>query len=174
MVCLPNEDLNHDSLIKNQALRYISGGASRPSSVHQGFAALQNLQENDVILIHDGARPLVSTDLIQRVISGTLEYGAVIPGQELSDTIKQVNKLDQIDKTIARSNLRAVQTPQGFKAHLLSKAYNTLDFEDPQYTDESMLIEALGHQVNVVKGEPNNIKITHPIDLTLAEALLKT
>lgn len=172
VVSLPEADWQHPSLLKHESVQYVIGGVTRSESVYRGFQALKG-QSDDVILVHDGARPLVSSSLIERVVNETQSFGAVIPGLPVSDTIKQVKQDEIVQKTVARASLRAVQTPQGFRYQLLKKAYDILPYAEAQYTDESMLVEALGQKVKMVEGEVGNIKITHAVDLHIADVLLQ-
>lgn len=148
------------------------GGATRSESVYRGFQALKNCRPNDVVLIHDAVRPFLSADLVRRVVEQTHVKGAVIPALKLTDTIKQVSADFAIEKTIDRNRLYGAQTPQGFLYEKLQNAYGKLGFKDERYTDESLLIEAMGDKVFVVEGERENIKITTPFDLEIADAVI--
>lgn len=150
----------------------VVGGATRLESVYRGFQALKNCQPNDVVLIHDAVRPFLSADLARSVATHTRAKGAVVPALKLTDTIKQVSADSSIEKTIDRNALYGAQTPQGFLHEKLLRAYDKLGFKDERYTDESLLIEAMGDKVFIVEGERENIKITTPFDLNLAEAIL--
>lgn len=169
VVCLPADELqvvNATNIFPTTLL--IEGGATRAESVYRGFKAL-NLQDDDLVLIHDAVRPLVSSELIQNVVSETQKKGAVIPGLAVSDTIKRVNN-SQVEATIDRSSLVAIQTPQGFQAKILKGAYQKHQ-GNFDWTDEAMLVERAGVQVTVVEGEKSNIKVTTPFDLRLAKIL---
>ncbi len=170
VVCLPKEDLTHESLIRHPKLIYTAGGISRSDSVHLGFEKL-SINDDDLVLIHDAARPLLSEELIQAVIAATHKHGSAVPVLAVADTIKTV-AAGFVEKTIPRETLKTIQTPQGFRASLLKKAYAELNFADPQFTDESLLVEHLGLKVAVVEGERQNIKITEKFDFQLAQALL--
>lgn len=170
VVSLPKDDLAHESLIKHPKLIYTAGGKSRSDSVHLGFEKL-DLGDDDLVLIHDAARPLISEELVQAVIAATHKYGSVVPVLAVADTVKTVSA-GFVEKTIPRETIKTIQTPQGFRASLLKKAYSELNFADPQFTDESLLIERLGLKVAVVEGERQNIKITEKFDFQLAQALL--
>lgn len=174
VVALPEQELQDLSKqLKDGSVLYIQGGKTRSESVHRAFQVLGACDVNDIVLIHDAVRPFVSLELIERVIHGTILNGAVIPVTPLTDTIKQINDRQQIEKTLDRNRLCAAQTPQGFLFGTLKRAYATLDFSDPRYTDESLLAEALGETVTVVEGERENIKITTPFDLRMAEWLFQ-
>lgn len=151
----------------------VVGGLTRSESVYRGFQALKNCQPKDVVLIHDAVRPFLSADLVRRMVVQTQIKGAVIPALKLTDTVKQVSADFSIEKTIDRNQLYGAQTPQGFLHEKLLRAYDKLGFKDERYTDESLLMEAMGDKVFIVEGERENIKITTPFDLELAEAILK-
>lgn len=168
VVCLPSDELQVVNATNSfPATLFIEGGATRAESVYRGFKAL-NLQDDDLVLIHDAVRPLVSSELILNVVSETQKKGAVIPGLAVSDTIKRV-KNSQVEATIDRNSLVAIQTPQGFLAGILKQAYEVQASFD--WTDEAMLVEREGVQVTVVEGEKSNIKVTTPFDLRLAKVL---
>lgn len=146
----------------------VAGGKTRAESVFNGFQALK-AGDDDIVLIHDAARPLVSPGLIKKVIGAAKEKGAVIPVLPLSDTVKKV-KGDRIEATLDRSGLAGAQTPQGFLVKKLKKAYAKVALSEI-VTDEARLLELAGEEVFTVEGEQNNIKITTPEDLRLAEFL---
>ncbi len=158
----------------DSSIRVVTGGASRSASVRAGLAAVP--EDVDIVLVHDAARPLASPGLFARVVRAVEEGAdAVVPGVALSDTIKRVDVQPRpsgsstVIETIDRTALVAVQTPQGFNARALRDAHESaLDL-----TDDAGAIEASGGKVKVVVGEPTNIKITHPSDLLIAEALVK-
>ena len=127
-----------------------------------------------IVLIHDGARPLVPRTVIDVVVGGCAARGAAIPAIPVKDTIKQIHISDSgavVSSTPERSSLRAVQTPQGFDAALLMRAYDACG-PDTAVTDDASLVEALGVPVYIVDGDEMNIKITTPSDLGRAEQLL--
>ncbi len=145
--------------------RIATGGAVRFDSVRNG---LKLIQEEGLIAVHDGVRPLVSPALINRCFAKALEKGAVIPVFELAESIRRI----QGDRSFAedRSLYRTVQTPQTFRSELLKKAY-----EQPYralFTDDASVVEATGYEISLLEGHRENIKITHPQDLLLAEQLL--
>ena len=147
------------------------GGRERQDSVLAGVKCLDCL-DKDIVLVHDGVRPLVSPDLISRVIAAAQDKGAAVPVIPLEDTIKQVQD-DKIVQTLDRSDLVRVQTPQGFHYIVLKKALEKAEQDSYQGTDEASLAERLGYTVTAISGEVNNIKITTPGDLKIAEALLE-
>ena len=162
-------------------LAVVAGSETRAASVRNGLAQLP--PDYDLALVHDAARPLLSAEVISRVLAATAEYGAAVPGLPLSDTVKRVGDTGQVRVTIPRSlildgetlnGLTAVQTPQGARIELLNAAYAAYDFAQSEATDEASLLESLGATVVVVPGDPTNIKITRAEDVALAEALLSS
>ena len=145
------------------------GGQTRQESVHNGLERLQP-SEDEVVLIHDGVRPLVSAALITRIIEGLTGYDACIPGLPASDTLKEVRG-DVVKATVPREELYHIQTPQAFHLRDILAA-PTGTQAHPALTDDSALLEAQGARVRVVPGEPLNIKITYENDILIAEALL--
>ncbi len=172
VVCVPEDDVEELKKNNRATVDFIAGGNSRSESVAKGFASL-DLDDDDIVLIHDAVRPLVSPELIRRVLKQTQEKGACIPVVPVADTIKE-KQGDKIVKTYPRHSLVAVQTPQGFKASFLQKAYQSLPYADPRFTDEAMLVEENGVSVFTVEGDRVNIKVTTPLDLKLAAYYLET
>lgn len=171
-VALPEADLKIcESQNQNQSVRFVSGGESRAQSVHQAFLALSQAEPQDVVLIHDAARPLVSRDIILRVIQAVCEHGAAVPAVALSDTIKVIGHDGFITETLDRRGLRAAQTPQGFFHRHLQAAYQIPHALTDQYTDEAMLVEKVGVRVKIVDGSSQNLKITTPFDFEVAKVL---
>jgi len=165
-------------LERSISMDVVAGGETRSASVRNG---LDLLTDEDVVLVHDAARPLVSQDLIDRVIGATLRTGAAVPGRPLSDTVKRMDERHLVRATIPRAaeiagqtltGLTAVQTPQGALTSNLRRAYAEYDFTASEPTDEASLIEAMGGEVEIAQGDPANIKITRPEDIELAERLL--
>ncbi|GAA4490336.1 2-C-methyl-D-erythritol 4-phosphate cytidylyltransferase [Rhodococcus olei] len=144
----------------------VAGGTERTDSVRAGITAAGDA---DLLLVHDAARALTPPRLIARVVA-ELRAGreAVVPALPVADTIKSVDLLGVVTGTPERSELRAVQTPQGFDAALLRRAYDTTDVVT---TDDAGLVERTGARVRTIAGEPLAFKITTPLDLALARAL---
>jgi 2-C-methyl-D-erythritol 4-phosphate cytidylyltransferase len=142
------------------------GGANRSASVAAGVRAVP--AEAEVIVVHDGARPLASGALFRSVVSA-VRAGAdgAVPGLALADTVKQVDDGATVMSTVERRGLVAVQTPQAFRADLLRQAHEA-GFEA---TDDAGLVEAQGATVRVVPGDPRNLKVTTPADLDMARVL---
>jgi len=150
--------------------RVVRGGLKRQDSVRKGFAALDP-DENGIVLIHDGARPLVGRELISRVIDATRAHGAAVPLVPLNDTLKET-RAGRIVRTIDRSLLFGAQTPQGFFYPRLKGMLEGGERAGFSGTDEATLAERMGISVEAVDGDPRNIKITTSLDLKIAEALL--
>jgi len=147
----------------------IAGGPRRRDSVLNGLNALAS--GSKWVLVHDAARPLVSVAFIGVIVDSALagSVEGVIPGIPLADTIKSVEG-GFVVATVDRTGLEAVQTPQAFRTSVLVRAHNEAANDDA--TDDATLVERIGGSVRVVTGDPMNIKITYPADLTLAESLL--
>ncbi len=146
------------------------GGERRQDSVRNGLAAL--LGEEAVVLVHDVARPLLTEEVIARVIVSALKYGSGVAAVRVKDTIKRVNPGETVAETPDRETLRAVQTPQGFLKSILIRAHQQAEREGITATDDAALAEAIGVPVRLVEGSYDNMKITTPEDLAAAEAIL--
>ena len=149
--------------------RVVAGGETRWHSVKNALDSIGDPDGVDVIAVHDGVRPLVSAELIERVFGMARHDGSAIPVVLLNDSVRQVDD-DGESHALDRSSLRAVQTPQAFAARLLMEAYQQP--YQKTFTDDASVVEAAGHQVTLVMGDPRNLKITRPMDLALAEYLL--
>jgi len=152
-----------------KVLAPVPGGATRQDSVSNALREIADRAA--IILVHDGARPLVSNSIIESVIKRAAITGAALPVVPLKDTIKEV-KDDLIIRTVPRETLRAVQTPQGFSADLLKRAFTEAAASGLSGTDEASLVEAIGVRVSTVPGSYENIKITTPEDMLIAESFL--
>ena len=142
------------------------GGPRRQDSVRLGLEALPECRW---VVVHDGARPLVSATLIEAGLAAAAEMGAAIAAVPLADTLKEVTGGGLITRTLDRRNLWAAQTPQVFDYELLREAHGRAQGE---VTDDAALVEALGRRVKVFPGSPRNLKVTTAADLALAQALL--
>jgi 2-C-methyl-D-erythritol 4-phosphate cytidylyltransferase len=149
-----------------KAVAWCEGGRERRQSVARGLAALPDTCTH--VLVHDSARALVTPEVIARVAADARAHGAAIAAVALDDTVKRV-QLGRIEATVPRAGLWRAQTPQGFRRDWLGDAH--AEVQGPA-TDDAALVEALGHAVVVVEGDPVNFKITTPRDLALAEAWL--
>lgn len=151
--------------------RLVAGGSSRAESVRNGVNAASDKAK--YFAIHDGARPLITVEEIKRVVEAAFETGAATLGTSVKDTIKIVDGFNNIESTPLRSQLRAVQTPQVFEKDLYSFALENAGDNVINFTDDCALIENMGGEVQVVKGSEENIKLTTPIDIVIAESILK-
>lgn len=149
----------------------VAGGATRQESVARALAALS--PDVDVVLVHDAARPLAPSDLADRVAAAVQAgSGAVVPGVPVIDTVKRLDPDGTVTETLDRTALRAVQTPQGFAREVLAEAH-AADPEPGTATDDAALVERLGRPVRLVPGHEEAFKVTRPLDLLLAEAVLQ-
>ena len=163
-----------EALIEERAFQkvvaVVPGGERRQDSVAAGLAALPD--QTEVVLIHDGARPLADADLFRRCAEAAAATGAVIAAMPVADTLKRVAGADRvIAGTVDRSGLWAAQTPQAFRLDVLRRAFASNAGAD--VTDEALLCEAAGIPVQVVPSSSANLKVTHPEDVAVAEALLR-
>jgi 2-C-methyl-D-erythritol 4-phosphate cytidylyltransferase len=149
------------------------GGTSRAQSVRNALALVP--KEIEWVAVHDAARPLVSKSLIDRTFAAALERGAAVPAMPVALTIKQaVGPLPaKVERTVPRDRLWAMQTPQVMRRAALLDAFERCPIPLDQVTDDVQLLELAGHEVWLVPGEERNLKITTPMDLKLAELLLK-
>ena len=149
----------------------VSGGETRQASVARALLALP--ADVDVVLVHDAARPLVPPELVASVVAAVRRgHDAVVPGLPVVDTVKQVDDAGDVVATVDRTRLRAVQTPQGFARAVLQSAHAEVDLDAAPATDDAGLVEARGVRVHVVPGHEEAFKVTRPLDLVLAEAVL--
>jgi 2-C-methyl-D-erythritol 4-phosphate cytidylyltransferase len=152
----------------------VAGGEHRQQSVEHALNAL-SAAADDVILVHDAVRPLVTPEIIHDVIEAAKKYGAAIAALPAVDTVKQVERTAEgaiVRATIPRAGVVLAQTPQGFHYSVLKKAFDEAAADGFMGTDEGSLVERSGHEVAVVMGSPRNIKITNPADMELAEFYL--
>ena len=148
----------------------VAGGKSRQESVHLGLNALSDKVK--LVAVHDGARPLITWQVIDRVVRGANTYGAAAPAIPVKDTIKVVQG-GVVVNTPDRATLRAVQTPQVFDFDLLRGALKKAEQDGAQVTDDCSAVELMGMSVKIVEGDERNIKVTTPMDLKIAEMLLE-
>ncbi len=149
----------------------ITGGSCREESVKKGFERLIKNAKIKTVLVHDGARPLISQKVITSVINAVEEFLAVIPVVKAKDTMKRIDTQGKVEQTI--SNLVNVQTPQGFSVPLLREAFEKAGDDLSAFTDDASIVESAENPVYTVMGDYKNIKITTPEDLILAEEYLK-
>ncbi|MBH5335560.1 2-C-methyl-D-erythritol 4-phosphate cytidylyltransferase [Streptomyces pactum] len=171
--------LDEHPLPGSTELLVVAGGATRQESVRQGLAALPD--DVTTVLVHDAARPLVPVDTVDAVVAAVHEGApAVVPALPLADTVKQVEprtgeragEPEPVVATPDRSLLRAVQTPQGFDRDTLLAAHEKITLQGEGATDDAGMVERLGVEVVVVPGHEEAFKVTRPLDLVLAEAVL--
>ena len=148
----------------------VAGGKSRQESVHLGLNALP--KGTKLAAVHDGARPLVSWQVIDRVVRAANTYGAAAPAIPVKDTIKVVQG-GLVKETPDRSSLMAVQTPQVFDFDLLRGALKKAEEDGTQVTDDCSAVERTGMRIKIVEGDERNLKVTTPMDLKIAELLLE-
>ena len=148
----------------------VTGGASRQESVWLGLNAFSG--KIQLAAVHDGARPLISWELIDRTVRAANSYGAAAPAIPVKDTIK-VERGGLVESTPDRSHLRAVQTPQVFDFDLLRGALQKAREDGAEVTDDCSAVERLGMKIRLVGGEERNLKVTTPLDLKIAELLLE-
>lgn len=164
---LPISDLCHDF---DKVRTVITGGSSRQESVARGLGAMSD--QVQLVAIQDGARPLITDEVIDRTVRAANTYGAAAPGIPVKDTIKVV-KGGIVETTPDRSTLQAVQTPQVFDIDLLTGALAKAEKDNAAVTDDCSAVERLGMSIKMVEGDERNIKVTTPMDLKIAELLLE-
>ena len=164
---LPITQLTHDM---DKVIAVVCGGSSRQESVQLGLNALP--ERIQLAAIHDGARPLVGWQLIDRVVRAANTYNAAAPAIPVKDTIKVV-KGRVVDHTPDRASLFAVQTPQVFDFDLLRGALKKAELDGAAVTDDCSAVERMGMAVKIVDGEERNLKVTTPLDLKIAQLLLE-
>jgi 2-C-methyl-D-erythritol 4-phosphate cytidylyltransferase len=154
-----------DAWFDYKRIRITVGGRTRFHSVQNG---LQLIEEESIVFVHDAVRCLLTTALIHRCYEAALEFGATVPVVDCKDSVRMVSS--DGNEALERRNIKLVQTPQVFLSTILLPAFN-IDYKD-KFTDEASVVETFGMKVHLVEGEENNIKITTPIDMLLAEHLL--
>ena len=147
---------------------FAAGGETRQDSVASGLEEVSA----ELVLVHDAARPFVTRGLISEVLAELDVYDGSIPALPSDETVKDVRN-QEVFETVDRANLWAVQTPQGFRTEVLRRAHEKARSEDFVGTDDAMLVERYGGRVKVIQGSRTNLKITHPEDFQVAEALAR-
>jgi len=170
----PDDEAEFKLLLKEYGIHKVSslviGGKERQESVYNGLKVLGSFE--GVVLVHDAARPFIKAETIHALVEAASKQGGAIVAVPVKDTIKKaVNS--QVIETVERSSLWAVQTPQAFRVSILLEAHNKAVSEQFIGTDESSLVERLPHQVAIIEGDYDNIKLTTPEDLYFAEAILR-
>lgn len=171
ILVLPSEYLGMGSdilpdLLDRERVQIIAGGATRFDSVKNGLSVIH---QTGIVFVHDGVRCLVSTELIKRCYEQAMQKGSAIPAVSATDSIRLVE--GELNRIIDRNLIRIIQTPQTFKTELLLPAFQ-MEY-NATFTDEASVLEAAGGQVFLIEGDYNNIKITRPVDLLLAETILE-
>lgn len=146
--------------------KLVKGGNTRFDSVKNGLREVKN---GGLVAIHDGVRPLVSKDTLNRVFKKAAEKGNAIPAVKINEALRKINDNDSF--FVNRREYRLIQTPQCFHAELIKQAYQQ-DYKE-EFTDDATVVEAMGIKINLVEGNNENIKITRPGDIKIAEAFLK-
>jgi 2-C-methyl-D-erythritol 4-phosphate cytidylyltransferase len=162
--------------ILKKKVELVEGGQHRQNSVANALVAV-TAAPDDIVLVHDAVRPFVTETIIEEVIRGAEKFGAAIAGTPAVDTVKKVERTAEgalITATIPREHVVLAQTPQGFRYHVLKKAFDEAMADGFIGTDEASLVERSGHEVAVVMGSPRNLKITTPGDMELAEFYLRS
>jgi 2-C-methyl-D-erythritol 4-phosphate cytidylyltransferase len=175
IVTAPRESIEEVSqLVKSAGFKksviVVEGGERRQDSVAMGLKHLQ--PGTDIVAVHDGVRPFVVVEDIENVVQEAQRTGAAILAVPIVDTVKQAEK-EFVQSTLTREHLILAQTPQVFRTSLLKEAFDRAAGDEYYGTDESSLVERMGHPVAIVRGSERNIKITRPSDLTLAQAFLE-
>jgi len=160
-----------NSLTGVKIWQVVSGGSERQYSIANALKVMPT--ETDIVLVHDGARPLVNIQCINRVIHTAAVHQAAVVAVPVKDTIKTVNDSGTVTGTPERHTLWNIQTPQGFNAHILRQAYDQAMQDGYLGTDDASLVERIGIRVKIVVGSYENIKVTTPEDLIIAEALIQ-
>ena len=148
-------------------IEVVAGGATRTASVRNGLQQLS--QEEGLVAIHDGVRPLITTELVERSYQQAEQHGSAIASVPLKDSIRRVDRTGS--KSCHREEYRLIQTPQTFLVSLIQTAYSQVGTQN--FSDDASLVEHIGHSITLIKGEYQNLKITTPEDLVVANALLK-
>ena len=154
-------------LFKNHKITITEGGETRTQSLINGSKFIKDT--DSVIMVHDGARPFISENLIKKLYETACRKGNAVPALKLKDTVKEIDENMKVKKTLNRNSLMAVQTPQCYKIELFKKLIENI--RNCDFTDDSQIIEKLGYDVFLVEGEEANIKITTPIDFAISEAI---
>lgn len=157
-------------LINDERVSFVVGGSTRQESVKN---AVMSVDEADLVIIHDGARPLILKEDIEKTIESAKQFGASAVGVPVKDTIKVIDDNSVVISTPDRSKLFAVQTPQIFSFEMYKKALGKAEQDNMDFTDDCQLIEYIGGKVKMVQGSYDNIKITTPDDISLAENILR-
>jgi 2-C-methyl-D-erythritol 4-phosphate cytidylyltransferase len=170
VLVLPKDQLSYAQMVLKEFpdgidIMIVSGGETRFHSVQNGLKAIE---EDSIVFVHDGARPLVSSGLIRQCFDQALELGSAIPAVHVSESMRLIE--DDDSRPVDREFMRIIQTPQVFRSDILLPAFGQEYI--PSFTDEATVVEAFGIRIFLIEGEKSNIKITTPDDMVIAEALL--
>ena len=157
-----------DAFFDYERIQVTFGGETRFHSVKNG---LQLVQEESIIFVHDAVRCLVTADLIRRCYEHALTMGSAVPVVRAKDSVRMLDEEHNDNEIIDRDRIVLVQTPQTFHSKILLPAFE-IDYKE-RFTDEATVVESFGLKISLVEGEENNIKITQPVDLLIAEAVLE-
>jgi 2-C-methyl-D-erythritol 4-phosphate cytidylyltransferase len=161
----------------SKVVAMVAGGKERQDSAENGMNFIRNnfdVDKNSIVIFHNGANPFVSQDEIKKVIAGAKKFGAAAVAQKTKDTIRQVDGQEFSKGVIDRKQLRNMQTPQALKFSLALKAFSQAKRDKFLGTDDVSLAERLGKKVKIIEASENNFKVTTPLDLKLAEIILKS
>ncbi len=148
----------------------VVGGRERQDSIFNALRCIRD--DHDIVLVHDGVRPMLTEDLLCRIIEVASKEGAATAGLPVKDTIKEVNDTAEIERTLDRRKLYMIQTPQAFRREIIVAAYNQAYRDNFYGTDDASLVERMNIPVKVIMGNYENIKITTPEDLLFAESIM--
>ena len=170
VLVLPEEHIGKgqeiiDGYFDASKFKIAAGGRTRFHSVQNGLSLLK--EEDAIIFVHDGVRCLLTADLIKKCYESALELGTAVPAVACRDSVRMIT--NNGNKILDRNKVKLVQTPQTFHSKILLPAY-AIDYKD-RFTDEATVVEAFGLKVNLIEGEIDNIKITTPVDLVMAECI---
>ena len=171
----PNEDVEFckkEFLLKynfTKIKQFVSGGEKRQDSVFNGLKKVSH--DTEIIVVHDGVRPFVSSRLLETAIKEAIKSGAAVAAIPVKDTLKEITAQRMLGNELNRDSIWRIQTPQVFKKEILIHAFEKARQDDFYGTDESSLVARIGNSVHIVKGSELNIKITTPEDIILAESI---
>lgn len=173
ILVLPDEytDLGReiiDAYFDDRRIQITAGGETRFHSVQNGLRVLEG---EGIVFVHDAVRCLLTTDLIHRCYEHALQMGSAVPVVRTRDSMRLLNEEQNDNEVLDRTKVVLVQTPQTFHSRILQPAFE-IDFKE-RFTDEATVVEAFGLKISLVEGEENNLKITRPVDLAIAEKILE-
>jgi 2-C-methyl-D-erythritol 4-phosphate cytidylyltransferase len=176
VLVVPEDDLAYcqDHILSGfkERIELVAGGNNRQDSVYNGLIALG--KNNGIVIIHDGVRPFLNREMLDSCVTGAKKHGACIIGVPVEHTLKKVNGIRNVEKTIERRNIWFAQTPQAFQYEIIRNAHEDARLKGYAGTDDAYLVEQMGNPVKMIKGDKNNIKITTREDLKLAQAILES